>query len=65
MERRGINADVKVHPRVPYYIVEYKYEIEPMISIIILTKDYADVTEQCLKSLYENNIYKFRSYCNE
>ncbi|HJF39980.1 MAG TPA: glycosyltransferase, partial [[Clostridium] spiroforme] len=48
LERRGINADVKVHPRVPYYIVEYKYEIEPMISIIIPTKDYADVTEQCL-----------------
>ncbi|MFR2822382.1 MAG: glycosyltransferase family 2 protein [Thomasclavelia sp.] len=58
LERRGINADVKVHPRVPYYIVEYKYEIEPMISIIIPTKDYADVTEQCLKSLYEKTTYQ-------
>lgn len=58
LERRGINADVKVHPKVPYYIVEYKYEVEPMISIIIPTKDYADVTEQCLKSLYEKTTYQ-------
>ncbi len=58
MERRGINANVKVHPKVPYYIVEYKYEIEPLISIIIPTKDYPDVTEQCLKSLYEKTTYK-------
>jgi len=29
-----------------------------MVSIIIPTKDYADVTEQCLKSLFEKTTYK-------
>ena len=57
LSRRGINADVKVHPQVPYYIVEYKYSNAPLISIIIPTKDYAEVTEQCLKSIYEKTTY--------
>lgn len=49
LKRRGIKAKVTVHPRVPYYLVRYEYETEPMVSIIIPTKDYADITEQCLK----------------
>lgn len=57
LERRGIKAEVKVHPVVPYYLVEYKYDVEPMISIIIPTKDYADVTEKCLQSLFEKTTY--------
>lgn len=57
LKRRGVNAEVKVHPKVPYYIVEYKYEKAPLISIIIPTKDYAEITEQCLKSLYEKTTY--------
>ena len=58
LKRRGIKAKVTVHPRVPYYLVRYEYEIEPMVSIIIPTKDYADITEQCLKSLFEKTTYK-------
>lgn len=38
--------------------MRYEYETEPMVSIIIPTKDYADVTEQCLKSLFEKTTYK-------
>ena len=45
LKRRGIKAKVTVHPRVPYYLVRYEYETEPMVSIIIPTKDYADITE--------------------
>ncbi|WP_294580159.1 glycosyltransferase family 2 protein [uncultured Thomasclavelia sp.] len=58
MTRRGIDAEVTVHPKVPYYCVNYKYEQEPKISIIIPTKDNADITEQCLKSLFEKTTYK-------
>ena len=58
LKRRGIKAKVTVHPRVPYYLVRYEYETEPMVSIIIPTKDYADITEQCLKSLFEKTTYK-------
>lgn len=58
LKRRGVKAKVTVHPRVPYYLVRYEYETEPMVSIIIPTKDYADVTEQCLKSLFEKTTYK-------
>lgn len=58
LKRRNINAEVSIHPVVPYYLVKYKYDKEPLISIIIPTKDYADVTEQCLKSLFDKTTYK-------
>ena len=58
LNRRGINAKVNIHPTVPYYLVEYQYEKEPMITIVIPTKDHADVTEQCLVSLFEKTTYK-------
>lgn len=58
LKRRGIDAKVSIHPKVPYYLVQYTYDIEPMISIIIPTKDHADVTEQCLQSLYSLTTYK-------
>lgn len=57
LKRRNIPAKVTVHSKVPYYLVDYLYEKEPFISIIIPTKDYADVTEQCLKSLFEKTTY--------
>ena len=58
LKRRNINAEVSVHHNVPYYLVDYKYKEEPMVSIIIPTKDYADITENCLKSIFEKTIYK-------
>lgn len=58
LERRGLPGTVRVHDKVPYYIVDYSYEEEPMISIIIPTKDYADITEQCLASLFEKTNYR-------
>ena len=57
LRRRHIDAEVSIHPNVPYYLVRYHYEIEPMISIIIPTRDYADITEKCLKSIFEKTCY--------
>lgn len=57
LRRRNIDAEVTVHPNVPYYLVDYKYKKEPMISIIIPTRDYADITEKCLKSIFEKTEY--------
>lgn len=58
LRRRNINAEVSIHPNVPYYLVDYKYEEEPMVSIIVPTKDYADITEKCLKSIFEKTKYQ-------
>ena len=36
----------------------YKLTKKPLISIIIPTKDHADILEQCLKSIYEKTTYE-------
>lgn len=38
--------------------VEYKIKKEPLISIIIPTKDAPETLEKCLKSIYEKSTYK-------
>ena len=58
LKRRKTPGKVHDHEKVPYYWVEYLYDKEPMISIIIPTKDYASTLEQCLKSIYKKTTYK-------
>lgn len=58
LKRRKINAEVIVHPKVPYYMIDYKLKKQPLISIIIPTRDYAETLEECLKSLYKRTTYK-------
>jgi glycosyltransferase involved in cell wall biosynthesis len=58
LKRRKINGHVEVDEKSTYYKVIYDIKKEPLVSIIIPTKDYADVTETCLKSLYEKTSYK-------
>lgn len=58
LKRRKIDANVLVHDKVPYYIIDYKLKTKPLISILIPTRDYADILEQCLKSLYDKTTYK-------
>lgn len=58
LRRRNIKGDVFIPTPMAHYIVKYKYEREPMISIIIPTRDYADTLETCLKSIYEKTLYK-------
>lgn len=58
LERRGIDGTVEVHPDIPYYRVKYGYETELSISIIIPTRDYAEVLETCLESIYKYTAYQ-------
>lgn len=58
LERRKIKGHVEIDKETTYYKVIYDIDKEPLVSIIIPTKDYADVTETCLKSLYEKTTYK-------
>ncbi|MBR3594746.1 glycosyltransferase [Candidatus Saccharibacteria bacterium] len=58
LKRRKLDATVEKDPRSTYYRVIYDVKKEPLVSIIIPTKDYADITETCLKSIYEKTTYK-------
>lgn len=58
LERRNIKGIVKIAEGCPYYYIEYEVIGNPKISIIIPTKDQAEVTEKCLKSIYEKSTYK-------
>lgn len=58
LKRRKLDARVEKDPVSTYYRVIYKCKKEPKVSVIIPTKDYADVTEACLRSIYEKTDYK-------
>ena len=58
LKRRKIEANVLVDEKSTYYIVDYIIKKEPLVSIIIPTKDYADTTRTCLESLYKKTTYK-------
>lgn len=59
LTRRKIDAEV-IMPvnNLAHYIVKYHYKKEPMISILIPTRDYADTLNTCLKSIYKKTTYK-------
>ena len=58
LKRRKIKAQVKKDERSTYYQVIYDVENEPMVSILIPTKDQAKVTRACLKLIYDKTTYK-------
>lgn len=58
LKRRKIKATVTRDPMSTYFIVEYETPKNPLISIIIPTKDYADTLDICLKSLFKKTTYK-------
>lgn len=58
LKRRKISGSVKIDQKSTYYIVNYDLKKEPLVSIIIPTKDFPEVLDACLKSLYERTIYK-------
>ena len=58
LKRRGLDATVEKDITSTYYRVVYNVKKEPLVSIIIPTKDYADVTEKCLASIYKKTTYK-------
>ena len=58
LKRRGLKGTVKRDPASTYFIVNYEPIGNPLVSIIIPTKDYPDVTEKCLESLFEKTEYE-------
>ena len=58
LKRRNIDADVLKDEKSPYYIVDYHMKKEPLVSIIIPTKDLASTLDTCLTSLFQKTTYK-------
>lgn len=58
LKRRKINGKVHLIGTPQMYEIEYLYDKEPKISIIIPTKDRADLVSKCLKSIYDKTTYK-------
>ncbi|MBR0466225.1 MAG: glycosyltransferase family 2 protein [Clostridia bacterium] len=56
--RNNISAHVEIDEKTTYYKVFYETPGDPLVSIIIPTKDLADVTEKCLSSLFSKTTYK-------
>lgn len=57
LKRRGICGHVEKDNVSTYYRVVYDMNPQSMVSIIIPTKDYADITRQCLNSIYTKTTY--------
>ena len=55
--RNNINALVHLIGEPQMYQVEYLYDKEPLISIIIPTKDRSDILDNCLNSIYSKTSY--------
>ncbi|MDD3048709.1 MAG: glycosyltransferase [Bacilli bacterium] len=58
LKRRKIKGEVKIHNEVPYYYIDYKYNKEPKVAIIIPTKDHFDFLSKCLESLFMLTSYE-------
>lgn len=58
LERRNIKGKVRIDEKCPYYCIDYDVIGNPKVTIIIPTKDHADITEKCLESIYEKTTYK-------
>ena len=58
LKRRKIKGKVNLIEEAQMYDVEYLYDKEPKISIIIPTKDRADMLNDCLQSIYKLTKYK-------
>ena len=57
LKRRKIKGSVDSSNNDGTYVVSYEID-NPLISIIIPTRDYADILETCLKSIYKKSTYK-------
>ena len=58
LKRRNIKGTVEKDTVSTYYRVTYEYDKEPLISIIIPTRDYKDITKKCIDSIYDKTKYK-------
>ena len=58
LKRRKILGHVEKDEVSTYYRVVYDYKKEPLVSIIIPTRDYVDTLRACVDSIYNKTIYK-------
>ncbi|MEQ3038629.1 glycosyltransferase family 2 protein [Thomasclavelia ramosa] len=58
LKRRKIDAIVHKDAVSTYYYLEYIKKNTPLVSIIVPTKDHADITRICLESLYNKTSYQ-------
>ena len=58
MKRRNLSGYVTKDEISQYYIAHYNVKDKPLISIIIPTRDYADILKSCLDSLFKKTKYK-------
>lgn len=58
LKRRKIKANVEIIEHIDRYKISYNIVKEPKISIIIPTKNSAEVLDKCLSSIYNKTDYK-------
>lgn len=58
LKRRGLEGTVELIKGVYQYRVKYETTGNPLVSIIIPSKDNVDVYERCIHTLYEKTKYK-------
>lgn len=57
LRRRKIKGKVYPNPNVSTYLINYKHN-NPLVSIIIPTKNYGELVQKCVDSIYEKCTYK-------
>lgn len=58
MSRRGLKGDQIVDERTGISYPIYRFDKEPLVSIVIPSKDNEDVLKQCIRSIYAHTSYK-------
>ena len=58
LARRKIPGTVEIDDISKYYKINYDVKGEPLISIVIPTRDYADILKKCVDSIYEKTTYR-------
>lgn len=58
IRRKGIEASVEYITGMPQYRIVYNVTENPLVSIIIPSKDHYDILKQCIDSIFEYTNYK-------
>ncbi|MBU0762475.1 MAG: glycosyltransferase family 2 protein [Candidatus Altiarchaeota archaeon] len=58
LARRGINAGVAFDRTNKVFRIRYRFDTQPLVSIIIPFKDKTSVLKTCIKSIHEKTSYK-------
>lgn len=58
LERRGLKGDISLIPEIGQYRVTYHPQNEPLVSIVIPSKDNYEILSRCLRSIFEKTEYR-------